>query len=318
MAIVEMELDVPDGVRVCGYEQIDGGHAFEVEWGLPKECLCEKCHRQQRVHVEWGNRMQVVRDLDVWGQPGFFVYQPPFHRCGWCSHRQWLLPPFKRKHVTVTYRFEEQVLRMMIGSTEEEVARRLGISAEMVKLIVNHRLKDERRIDPQRQISDVGLDEISLKKRHKLYATILTDLTDPDRPQILAVSSGRDRAAAETCLNRLSEQQRRQVRNHRTDMSPAYTAAGKALLPNSQQVVDRFHVAKKLGEVVDRVRKKDACLQKEAVCAGEETISLADVGLPQTAAAADGRGANEPGEAVRADSRVVPGVPLPLGGHGHL
>jgi transposase len=318
MAIVEMELGVPDGVRVGGYEHIDGGHAFEVGWELPEECVCETCQRQQRVHVEWGNRMQVVRDLDVWGQPGFFVYQPPFHRCGWCSHRQWLLPPFKRKHVTVTYRFEEQVLRMMIGSTEEEVARRLGISAEMVKLIVNHRLKDERQIDPQRQITDVGLDEISLKKRHKLYATILTDLTDPERPQILAVSKGRDRAAAETCLNRLSEQQRRQVRNHRTDMSPAYTAAGKALLPNSQQVVDRFHVAKKLGEVVDRVRKKDACLQKEAVCAGEETIPLADVGLPQTAAAPDGRGANEPGEAVRAGSRVVPGVPLPLGGHEHL
>lgn len=318
MANVEIEVDLPEGVRVGGYERIDGGHAFEVDWELPEECVCEKCQRQQRVRVEWGNRMQVVRDLDVWGQPGFFVYQPPFHRCGWCSHRQWLLPPFKRKHVTVTYRFEEQVLRMMIGSTEEEVARRLGISAEMVKLIVNHRLKDERQIDPQRQITDVGLDEISLKKRHKLYASILTDLTDPERPRILAVAPGRDRAAAENCLNRLSEQQRRQVRNHRTDMSPAYAAAGKVLLPNSQQVVDRFHVAKKLGEVVDRVRKKDACLQKEAVCEREEAIPLADVGLPQTAATPDGRGANEPGEAVRADSRVVPGVPLPLGCYGHL
>jgi transposase len=318
MAIVEMELDVADGVRVCGYEHIDGGHAFEVEWELPDECVCEKCHRRQRVRLEWGRRMQVVRDLDVWGQPGFLVYQPPFHRCGWCRHRQWLLPPFKRKHVTVTYRFEEQVLRMMIGSTEEEVARRLGISAEMVRLILKHRLQEERQIDPQRVITDVGLDEISLKKRHKLYATILSDLTDPKQPRILAVAPGRDQAAAETCLKRLSEPQRAQVRNHRTDMSPAYTAAGEALLPHSQQVVDRFHVAKKLGEVVDRVRKKDACLQKEAVCEREETVPLADVGFPQTAAGPDGRGARAPGEAVRADSRPVPAVLFPLGSHGHL
>lgn len=298
MAIIEMELDVPDGVRVRGYERIDGGHAFEVDWDLPEECVCEKCQRRQRVHVGWGDRMHVVRDLDVWGQPGFFVYQPPFHRCGWCTHRQWLLPPFKRKHVTVTYRFEEQVLQMMIGSTEEEVARRLGISAEMVRLIVNHRLQDEREIDPQRKITDVGLDEISLKKRHKLYATILTDLTDPEHPRILAVAPGRDRAAAENCLQRLSEQQRAGVRNHRTDMSPAYTAAGAALLPHSQQVVDRFHVAQKLGKVVDRVRKKDACLQKGAVCAGEEAVPLADVVLSQTAPGSDRRRAHEPGAVV--------------------
>lgn len=318
MATVEMELDVPEGVRVCGYERIEGGHAFEVEWALPQEITCDKCHRCQRVHVEWADRMQVVRDLDVWGQPGFFVYQPPYHRCGWCRHRQWLLPPFKRPHVTVTYRFEEQVLRMMIGSTEEEVSRRLGISAEMVALILNHRLKDERQIDPQRPITDVGLDEISLKKRHKLYATILTDLTDPERPRVLAVATGRDQAAAENCLKRLSEEQRAQVCNHRTDMSPSYTAAGKALLRNSQQVVDRFHVAKKLGEVVDRLRKKNSCLQKGAVCAGEEAVSLADVGVSQAAAGPDGRGTHESADAVGTDSGVGAAILFPLGGHGHF
>jgi transposase len=302
MATVEIDLDVPDGVRVCGYERIDGGHAFEVDWTLPAEITCEKCGRLQRVHVRWADKIQVVRDLDVWGQPGFFVYQPPFHRCDWCVHRQWLLPPFKRKHVTVTYRFEEQVLRMMIGSTEEEVARRLGISAEMVALIVRHRLQDEQQIDPQRVITDIGLDEISLKKRHKLYATILTDLTDPEHPRVLAVAPGRDQAAAENCLNQLSNEQRRQVKNHRTDMSSAYTAAGAAFLPHSQQVVDRFHVAKKLGEVVDRVRKKNAGLQKEAVCEREEAVPLADVVLSQTARGSDRRRANEPGAAVGADS----------------
>jgi len=37
-----------------------------------------------------------------------------------------------------TYRFEEHVLRMPIGSNEEEVAGRLGISAETVALIVEN------------------------------------------------------------------------------------------------------------------------------------------------------------------------------------
>ena len=44
-----------------------------------------------------------------------------------------------------------------------------------------------------------------------------------------------------------------------TDMGPAYLAACGVLLPNSQSVIDRFHVAKKLGEVADRASKKNYC-----------------------------------------------------------
>jgi len=39
-------------------------------------------------------------------------------------------------------------------------------------------------------------------------------------------------------------------------MSPAYLSACADLLSNSQSVIDRFHVAKKLGEVADALRKK--------------------------------------------------------------
>lgn len=291
MATVEMELDTPEGVRIRGYERVDEGHAFEVDWDLPETTVCGKCRRCQSTRARFGDKIHVIRDLDVWGQPAFFVYQPPFHRCPWCHHRQWLVPPFKRKHVTHTLRFEELVLRMLIGSTEEEVARRLGISAEMVASIVTHRLQDEQRVAPDRIITDVGFDEISLKKRHKLYVTILTDLTDPKTPRILAVAKGRDQSAAEECLKRLSPEQRDQVRTHRTDMSASFTAAGKALLPKSEQVIDRFHVAQKLGEVVDRVRKKDSRLPEDQVEEGAKGISLADVGVPPEVGEFDGRGA---------------------------
>src|SRR5207248_8792935 len=137
---------------------------------------------------------QVVRDLDIWGQPSFWIYQPAFHRGSFCNHRQHLIPPFKRRDVSYTFRFEQQVLRSLIGSNEEEVARRLGISAETVGLIVRNQLADTqaKAIDPQRVVQDVGIDELSLKKRHKLYVTILTDLTNPGRPEVLAVAEGRD------------------------------------------------------------------------------------------------------------------------------
>src|SRR5262245_53678866 len=179
MASVTIDVDLPPGVIVTGYHRHGDGHGFEVAWPWPERCRCDCCGREEGARLEFKDSVQVVRDLDIWGQPSFWVYQPAFHRCPWCHHRQYLTPPFKRKDVSYTYRSEQLVLRLLIGSNEEEVARRLGISAEMVGLIVRNQPADARAkpVDPQRPITDVGIDELSLKKRHKLYVTLLTDLT---------------------------------------------------------------------------------------------------------------------------------------------
>jgi transposase len=255
---IEITVDVPDGVSIGEYERIAAGHAFHVSWPLPERCRCETCKQERPLHVIDKAKFLVIRDLDIWGQPSFFVYQDRLHRCPQCGHRQALIPPFKRRDVKYTYRFEALVLTSLINSTAEDVARQLGIAAETVERIASNRIDDARakQVDPGRVVKNIGLDEISLKKGHKAYATILTDLTDPANPEVLAVAKGRDEQAAEQCLAVLSPEQRGQVATHNTDMSPAYLAACRSLLPNSQSVVDRFHVAKKLGEVTDGLRKK--------------------------------------------------------------
>jgi transposase len=283
MASVTIEMDLPEGVTICSYERVHDGHGFEVDWPLPDRCRCDRCGREQDTQPEFKDTVQVVRDLDLWGQPSFWVYRTVFWRCGWCHHRQHLLPPFKRKDVSYTYRFEEYVLRLLIGSNEEDVARRLGISAETVARIVRNQLGDaqDKQIDPQRVITDVGLDELSLKKRHKLYVTLLTDLSDPNQPRILAVAPGRDEAAGRQCLNQLSPEQRQQVRTYRVDMGASYNKVGKELLPNAKAVIDRFHVAKKFNEAVDAERKKNhPCLQSETLQGPAQGISGTDVGIP--------------------------------------
>ena len=257
MVRVNVELDLPPGVELLGYERSGDGHGFEVKFPLPDSCRCEKCGHEEPSAYEYKNTVYVVRDLDLWGQPSFLVFQPCFHRCSRCGHRQEHLAPFKRKKVMYTYRFEEYVLRMLIGSNEEEVAARLGISAETVELIVENQLKDDKQIDPGRVIKHVGMDEISLKKRHRLYVTVMTDLTDPKSPKVLAVARGRDTAAALQCLGKLTPEQRAAVETHRVDMGKVYGPVCGAQLRNSRLVVDRFHVAKQFNEVVDDLRKKN-------------------------------------------------------------
>jgi transposase len=282
MTPITIQIDLPPNITLHAYERCGNGHGFVVSWPLPTSCRCDRCHREDAAHLAFRSTRYVVRDLDIWEQPSFWIYQPAYHRCAACGHRQDVVPPFKRKEVKYTYRFEQHVLRLLIGSTEEEVARRLGIAAEMVHLIVQHQLADAgaKQVDPHRRITDIGIDELSLKKRHQLYATILTDLTDPEHPEVLAVAEGRDEAAARKCLEKLAEVQRQQVRTFRADMAPAYHNACRDLLAKAQPVVDRFHVAKAFNAAIDQQRKKNhPRLQGAAHQGPTEGVSLVDVGV---------------------------------------
>jgi transposase len=283
MPAITIDVDLPPDITITAYHRLGEAHGFEVSWPLPTRCCCDRCHREEAAHLEFPDKVHVIRDLDIWSQPSFWICQPAHHRCPHCHHRQYVIPPFRRKEVSYTYRFEQQVLRLLIGSNEEEVARRLAISAETVGLIVRNQLADAqaKQVDPQRAITDVGIDEFSLKKRHKLYATLLTDLTHPDRPEILAVAQGRDEAAARTCLEKLDEKQRQQVQTYRADMAQAFHTACRDLLRNAKAVVDRFQVAKQFNSAVDRERGKNhEGVPGEVDQGAAEGVPVADVGVP--------------------------------------
>jgi transposase len=306
MASVTIDIDLPEGVTITSYQRLGEAHGFEVDWAWPQHWCCPRCGYEEKARWELTGKARVLRDLDVWGQPGFWTYPAAFHRCGRCHHRQDLIPPFKRKDASYTYRFEQHVVRLMIGSSEEEVARRLGISAETVARIVKQQLSAAKLVDPKRAITDVGLDEISLKKRHKLYVTILTDLTRPEQPEVLAVMPGRDEEAATKCLECLTPAQRAKIRSYRVDMGPAYNAVCARLLPKAKGVIDRFHVAKLWNDAIDGERKKNhAAVQGEAEPCSAAGVSFANVAVSPRPPGADGDGPSETGNAVPAHTATA-------------
>lgn len=309
MASVTIDIDLPEGVEITGYVRFEEAHGLEVTWPWPEQWRCPRCRHDEKARWETTGKARVIRDLEVWGQPSFWSYPAAFHRCGRCHHRQDLIPPFKRKDASYTLRFEKHVVRLLIGSNEEELARRLGISAETVARIVKNQVSEAKTIDPTRQITDVGIDEISLKKRHKLYVTVLTDLTRAEQPEVLTVVPGRDEQAARSALGCLTPRQQAGVRSYRVDMGPAYNKACAELLPNAQGVTDRFHVAKLWGDAIDGERKKNhAWPQGEADPEPTEGVSLVDVGVSQGPQGPERRGSSQPGEVIHPAASVADAV----------
>ncbi len=126
-------------------------------------------------------------------------------------------------------------------------------------------MQDDKQIDPERKIEHMGFDEISLKKRHKLYVTVMTDLTDPNVPKVLAVARGKDKAAAQQCLDKLTPEQREAVQTHRVDMG--HTQSKRCYGVKSAHtffkriVLDLNRAAQALGRSIAQMREITAGLK---------------------------------------------------------
>ena len=254
---IPVAMELPEGVEFREYQRVEDGHGLLVTYVAADRFSCGRCGHEGEAPARPRNTFYTCRDLDLWGEPCFLVYQPLQQQCPRCGRRQQVTPPFKRPDVGHSFRFEGEVLRRLRGSTVEQVARELAIDAETVERIAERQIADARgkAVDPARVVVDVGIDEFSLRKGHRLYATLLWDLTDAKRPSLLAVAEGKDERAVGECLQRLSEAQRAAVTTLRSDMGAAMLSAPK-WLPNAKTVIDRFHVAQKLGKAADGLRKK--------------------------------------------------------------
>jgi len=98
----------------------------------------------------------------------------------------------------------------------------------------------------------LGIDEIALKKRHKQYALVLSDL---QRHTVIAVLPDRSKTTLEAWFETLSSAERKAIRVVSIDMWNAYRQAVRHKLPQAQLVADRFHVVKQLNERLTQMRR---------------------------------------------------------------
>ncbi len=101
----------------------------------------------------------------------------------------------------------------------------------------------------------LGIDETAFRKRHD-YVTIVSD---QDKGIVLHVGQDRKKADLTAWYAQLSKAQIAAIQSVSMDMWPAYIHATLDSVPDAQNKIafDKFHVAKYLGEAVDRVRREE-------------------------------------------------------------
>ncbi|MBF0361540.1 MAG: ISL3 family transposase [Oligoflexia bacterium] len=126
-------------------------------------------------------------------------------------------------------------------------------------------------------ITRMGVDEIALRKGHKSYLTIVSDISIIVKSKILAVIDGRTKDEITPFFSSIPKRIWNSLESVTVDMSACYFSvlkdtANDDVIFDRIVTIDRFHVAKLLGNAVDKERKKVTNKLKEDLKSEQETL----------------------------------------------
>lgn len=151
--------------------------------------------------------------------------------------------------------FEALAIDWMKEASLTAIHRLLGISwdeaAGIQERAVCRGLDRRKVVSPKR----IGVDETSFQKRHE-YVTVVSN---QDTGKVLYVADDRGQASLDGFYLGLSEIQRARIESVCMDMWAPYISSTQKYVPDAREKIafDKFHVAKHLGDAVDKVRRSE-------------------------------------------------------------
>ena len=154
-----------------------------------------------------------------------------------------------------TAMFEALVIDWLQEASTSAVSRLMGLSWNAIDGIMQRAV--ERGLSRREKVcaARIGVDETAFRKRHDYVAIV----SDQQAGTVLHVGSDRKKATLKAWYDGLTEEQREAIESVSMDMWPAFINATLESLPGADEKIafDKFHVAKYLGEAVDKVRRQE-------------------------------------------------------------
>ncbi len=168
---------------------------------------------------------------------------------------QTILVPWALPSSRFTRDFEDDVLGWLQEASILTVSRQLGVGWKAISRIMGRAVERGLERRESQMVAHICVDETSFRRRHK-YITVVSDATSG---KVLYVEIGRTKKVLKRWYMGLSSEQLAGIQSMSMDMRPAYIYATLDCVPDAENKIafDRFHVAKYLGEAVDKVRRQE-------------------------------------------------------------
>ena len=236
------------GYRLVQEKIVSGGMEFHIALDRDKVC-CPACG-STNVWLK-GSQDRKFRSIPFGRKTTTIVLEVPRVHCQACQCKKQVSISFAKPKKHYTRFFERHVLDLLCSMTCQDVAKHLDVSWDTVRDIEKTRLERDFARPPLKDVTHIAIDEIAVQKGHK-YLTVVMDLKSG---RVIFVGDGKGGDALIPFWKRL-RRSRAKIIAVCTDMSPAYTKAVEAHLPDVFHVFDRFHVMKLFNEKMTELRRR--------------------------------------------------------------
>jgi transposase len=223
----------------------------------PKKNLVAVCSFCGESHSKGFHSTVIViaEDQPIIGRRLFLHIKKRKHRCPkdgkiHVEHTPWL-KLFSR----ITDRYAKQISRLTAITTNQEAGWYLGLDDEVVYRIDKRYLEEQARekLDPVPAATHISVDEVSYRKYHRY----LTNVIDTERRVVIWNAKGRKSEILNKYYDGIGVENCKKVESVALDGARTYISSTTKYAVNALIVYDRFHIAQKLNNCVDTVRRNE-------------------------------------------------------------
>lgn len=210
---------------------------------------CPTCEKPAR---GYDTRKRRWRHLPTCQYRTILIADVPRVECAECGVKQ-IDVPWSEPGSGFTALFEALVIDWLKQASISGVADLLGLTWDQVDGIMQRAVKRGLARRKDEAAPRTGVDETSFQRRHE-YVTVVSDL---DTSEVLYVADDRGAASLDGYFKALPAEELARIEAVSMDMWAPYIKSVREHVPNADEKIafDRFHVAKHLGDAVDKVRR---------------------------------------------------------------
>ncbi len=221
------------------------------------ETLCRHCKLPTAPYGH--GRFLTLRHLPILGHEVYIQIKPARGICTRCDDNPTTTQTLSwfDRNARHTKPYDDYLMLQLIGSTQTDVAKKEGLTEEILQGVMDRYKIDEVDWNGIHRIGLLGIDEITKKKGHQDYVTLVTSRHDGIN-KILGILQGKEKSTIKGFLNTIPKKKRKTITAVCVDLCENYiNAVQDSLSPEIPIVADRFHVAKLYRKAIDELRASE-------------------------------------------------------------
>lgn len=254
---IDLSLDI-DSLEIISQSVDSKGNIIIEVQSKATNTPCHKCGKRATKRYGYGSFL-TVKHLPLFDRPVYLKIRSVRYQCEHCDDH----PTTSEKYdwcdrgSKTSKGLEKYLMRSLIHSTVQDVSRKENMGYKSIVSILQRHIVEEVDWSNYQDLETIGIDEISLKKGHRDFLTVISAIEKSGRLTVIGIFEGRNKQSVKDFFESIPKPLKSTVKSVCSDMYDGFVQAAKEVFGSQAVVVDRYHVAKLYRTPLDKLRIKE-------------------------------------------------------------